>query len=250
MRNSYKVLMNLMPKSNTTRIEVKLPVPLTLDTTKNNYLCLMAYRYSNVFCNVLSDIVISPGSSWLINGSSISEAKLKAPALLSLEYIYDWFKTNTNDLITAKINNYGRCELTFDVSVVSVSITNLGCLSSMFFGYFNQSITTVSTKESPKMPSVSDFNSIILTSSLVGGNTLMSDNDGNFISSQGIVINESDGSLGDTISWKSNFQILYPILGNEISSVIFELRDDNNKPLVILNESITDFNVWAMIIQD
>ena len=250
MKQTYKVLMNLMPKSNTTRIEVRLPTPLTLDPSKNNYVQLYSYRYSNVFCNVVEDIVLSPGSSWLINGSTVAEAVIHKPALLSLESIYDWFKTNTNNMITPSINNYGRCELTFDASVVSVNITNLGCLNTMFFGYFNQSITTVSTKESPQMPSVSNYNNIVLTCSLVGSNTLMTDNNGNFVSSQGLVINESDGSLGDTISWKSNFPILYPINGNQISTVIFELRDDNNEALTMLDKSITDFNVWAMIVQD
>lgn len=250
MKSNFKVLMNLMPKSNTTRIEVRLPTPLTLNPSKNNYLQLYSYRYSNVFCNVIEDIVLSPGNSWLINGSPILETKIKAPALLSLEYIYDWLKTNTNDLIIAKINNYGRCELSFDVSVVSVSITNLGCLNTMFFGYFNSSITTVANVESPVMPSVSNYNNIVLTCSLVGSNTLMTDNEGNFVSSQGLVINESDGSLGDTISWKSNFSILYPINGNQISTVIFELRDDSNNQLIMLENSLTDFNVWAMIVED
>ena len=249
MKQSFKVLMNLMPKSNTTRIEVRLPTPLVLNPSKNNYLQLYSYRYSNVFCNVLDDIVLSPGNSWLINGSPIVEARIHKPALLSLEYIYEWLKTNTNNLIEAKINNYGRCELSFDASVVSVSITNLGCLSTMFFGYFNQSITTVANQESPKMPSVSTYNNIVLTSSLVGSNTLMTDNDGNFVSSQGLVVNESDGSLGDTISWKSNFSILYPINGNQVSTIIFELRDDSNNQLTMLEESITDFNVWAMIVE-
>ena len=242
--------MNLMPKSNTTRIEVRLPTPLTLNPSKNNYLQLYSYRYSNVFCNITDDLIISPGSTWLLNGTPIIETKIQAPALLSLEYLYDWIKSSTNDLMIAKINNYGRCEITFDASVSTVSITNLGCLSTMYFGYFNQSITTNTAQESPKMPSVSNYNNIVLTCSLVGSNTLMTDNNGNFVSSQGLVINESDGSLGDTISWKSNFPILYPINGNQISTVIFELRDDNNESLTMLEESITDFNVWAMIVQD
>lgn len=251
MKTNYKVLMNLMPKSNNTRIEFKLPQPLTLNPMKTNYLSLMAYRYSNVFCNVLEDIIVSPSGSWVINGSSISEAKLKAPALLSLEYIYDWFKSKTNNLIEASINTYGKCQLDFDASVVSVNIpnTSLGCLNTMFFGYFNQTMSTVQTYESPKMPSVSNFNNIVLTCSLVGGNTLMSDNDGKVSTTQAIVINESDGSLGDTISWKANFSILYPINGNQISNVVFELRDDNNKALTILPDSLTDFNVWAMIVE-
>lgn len=252
MKQTYKVLMNLMPKSNTTRIEVRLPTPLVLNPSRNNYLQLYSYRYSNVFCNVINDIILSPSNSWTINGSPIAEAVIHKPALLSLESIYEWFKTNTGNLITPSINNYGRCELTFDASVVSVNIpaADLACLSTMFFGYFNQAITTVSTKESPQMPSVSNYNNIVLTCSLVGSNTLMTDNNGNFVSSQGLVINESDGSLGDTISWKSNFPILYPINGNQISTVIFELRDDNNDPLTMLDKSISDFNVWAMIVQD
>lgn len=252
MKSSYKVLMNLMPKSDTTRIEVKLPTPLTLNPSKNNYLQLYSYRYSNVFCNILEDLVLSPGSTWNINGSPILESKIVKPALMSLEYIYDWFKQNTNNLITPKINDYGRCELTFDASVVSVSINsnNLGCLNTMFFGYFNSTISSPISIYSPQMPSVSSFNSIVLTCSLVGSNTMMTDTEGNFVSSQGLVVNESDGNLGETISWKSNFPILYPINGNQISNVIFELRDDGNNTLTMLDKSLSDFCVWAMIVQD
>lgn len=253
-----KVVRSFVLKSNGTRNDVILTVPIMLDPNKQYTMRLMSFRFQNVFCNLIGDITVSPSNSWTYtyNGTNytIQESSYLTPAIGELDVLFSWFtniiKTQCNcsdDEINIMVNSYGKIEFSFSNNFSNINFVG-GCLSTNYFGMVN-SITTNETT-SPQMPIVSEFNSILLSCSLVGNSSYVQTSQGNLVNTATLVSVSSALSPFEFVEY-SALQIIefYLNSSGSITGFTLELRDDNNNELVVLPNSTTDFNCWIEIIE-
>lgn len=253
-----KVVRSFVLKSNKTKNDVVLTIPLMLDPNKEYSMRLMSFRFQNVFCNLIGDITVSPSNSWTYtyNGTNytIQQSSFLTPAIGELNILYSWMKNiimdqcNCNDNeITIMINSYGKLDFSFSNNFSNINFVG-GCLSTNYFGMVN-SITNNETT-SRQMPIVSEYNSILLSCSLVGNSCFVQNNDGNLVNTATIVSVNSALSPFELADWSSVQILEFPLnSGSSITGFTVELRDDNNKELVMLPNSTTDFNCWLEIIE-
>lgn len=256
-----RVVRSFILKSNGTRNDVQLNIPLTLNPNKNYYLKLLSFRFSNVFCNVTEPIIFSPGGTWTINNQALPEAVFQTPALVDLSSLYSWFSEKTGVAqagdkpvynLTLSINDYGRLAFVLDGNVTQISMSG-GCLDTMFFGRVN-SLTgnnlTGGTFTSDQMPSVSTFNSIVLSCSLVGNSSYIQTSNGALQTTSAISSVSAAVNPFDTVDYAANQPILFPLNNaNIINNFTVEMRDDDNNPLTVLPGATTDFNIWFEVIE-
>lgn len=253
-----KVIRSFVLKSNGTRNDVVLNVPITLDPNKQYTMRLMSFRFQNVFCNLIGDIIVSPSNSWTYtyNGTNytIQESSYLTPAIGELNILFSWMiniikeQCNCNDdEINISINSYGKIEFSFSNNFSNINFVG-GCLSTNYFGMVN-TITSNETT-SPQMPIVSDFNSILLSCSLVGNTSYVQTSQGNLVNTATLVSVSSALNPFEFVEY-SALQIIefYLNSSGSITSFTLELRDDNNNELVVLPSSTTDFHAWIEIIE-
>ena len=253
-----KVVRSFVLKSNSTRNDVVLTIPLMLDPNKEYTLRLMSFRFQNVFCNLVGDIIASPNNSWTYtyNGTNytIQQANYLTPAIGELDVLFNWLVNMVriqcncdDDEISIMINSYGKIDFTFSNRFTNINFSG-GCLSTDYFGMINTINTNEST--SPQMPVVSSFNSILLSASLVGNTCFVQDSNGNLVNTATIVSVNAAMEPFELADWSSVQILEFPLnSGSSITGFTVELRDDNNKELTILEGSTTDFNCWLEIIE-
>jgi hypothetical protein len=256
------VVRSFILKTSGTRNNVQLNIPMTLNPNKNYYLKLLSFRFSNVFCNVTEPIVFSPGGTWTLNNQALPEAIFQTPALVDLNTIYNWFsekcgiartegdKTIYN--ITLSINEYGRLAFALDSTITQISM-NGGCLNTMYFGRVESLIgssLTGGTFTSDQMPSVSSFNSIVLSCSLVGNSSYIQTSSGALQTTSAISSVSAAVNPFETVDYAANQPILFPLNNaSVINNFTVEMRDDDNNTLTVLPGATTDFNIWFEIIE-
>ena len=253
-----KVIRSFVLKTNGTKNDVILTVPILLDPNKEYTLRLLSFRFSNVFANLIGDIIISPSNSWTYTYNSVNytiqQASYLTPAIGSLDVLFSWMKNIikdqcncSDDEITIMINSYGKIEFSFSNTFTNINFAG-GCLSTNYFGMINSITSNEST--SPQMPVVSDFNSILLSCSLVGNTSYVQTSQGNLVNTATLVSVSSALSPFEYVEY-SALQVIefYLNSSGSITSFTLELRDDNNKELVMLPNSTTDFNCWLEIIE-
>lgn len=255
---SYKVIRSFILKSNSTRNDVILNVPVNLNPNKEYYLKLMSFRFSNVFANLVGDIVISPNNSWTYTYNNIDyiipETKYLTPAIGELSVLYSFMKTIiknqcncTDDEIIISINNFGKIDFIFSNNFSNINFVG-GCLNLDYFGRI-RSITTNDTT-STSMPIVSSFNSILLTCSLVGTTTYVQDSSSNLAPTSVMCSVNAATKPFELVDYTSVQPVMFALNSSgNITSFTLELRDDNNKPLIILPGSQTDFNCWLEVVE-
>lgn len=255
---SYQVIRSFILKSNSTRNEVILNIPLNLNPNKEYFMKLMSFRFQNVFCNFVGNIIASPNNSWTLTYKGINytltEKRYLTPAMGDITVLLTWLKsiiqTTTNcedNEIGINVNNYGKIEYNFSSNFTNINLVG-GCLSTTYFGYTN-SITSNNTI-SRLMPVISSFNSILLSCSLVGNSCFVQDNSGNLTNTSVICSVNAAVEPFENVDYAAIQEILFPMnSGSSISSFVCELRDDNNNELTILEGSTTDFNVWIEILE-
>ena len=253
-----KVVRSFVLKSNGTRNDVILTIPIMLDPNKEYTMRLMSFRFQNVFCNLIGDIIVSPGNSWTYtyNGTNytIQQSNYLTPALSELNVLFSWFiniiKTQCNcsdEEINIMINSYGKIDFSFSSNFTNINFSG-GCLSTNYFGMVN-TITSNETT-SPQMPIVSDFNSILLSCSLVGNACYVQNNEGGLVNTATIVSVNAAMEPFELADWSSVQILEFPLnSGSSITGFTLELRDDNNNELIVLPGSTTDFNCWLEIIE-
>lgn len=255
---AYKVVRSFILKSNSTRNEIILNIPLNLNPNKEYFMKLMSFRFQNVFCNFVGDIIASPNNSWTFtyNGSNytIQQRAYLTPAIGDITVLLTWLKniikTTSNcgdNEVNININNYGKIEYDFSSSFSNINFVG-GCLSTTYFGY-TDSITSNNTL-SRLMPVISSFNSILLSCSLVGNSCFVQDNSGNLTNTSVICSVNAAVDAFENVDYAAIQEILFPMnSGSTISSFVCELRDDNNQELSILEGSTTDFNIWIEVLE-
>lgn len=256
------VVRSFILKTDGTRNNVQLDIPLTLNPNKNYYLKLLSFRFSNVFCNVIDPIVFSPGGTWTLNGTALPQQVFQTPALVDLTTLYTWFSECCGVLneegeekkyrVALSLNSYGRLEFTLDSSVTSISMTG-GCLDTMYFGKVHELIGTGITGgvyTSEQMPSVSSFNSIVLSCSLAGNASFIQTSDGRLQTTSAIASVSAAVNPFELIDYAANQPILFPLnSASIINNFVVEMRDDENQMLTVLPGATTDFNIWFEIIE-
>lgn len=256
---SYKVIRSFILKTNGTRNNINLNVPVILNPNKEYFVKLMSFRFQNVFCNLVGSIIASPNNSWTYTYKgtdyTLNEASYLTPAIGELDVLYSWLinliQTQCNcedNEITININNYGKIDYSFSNNFTNINFSG-GCLTTDYFGQTESIFTNDST--SPQMPIVSNFNSILLAcSGLVGNNTYVQDSDNNLIPSSVICSVNAALEPFELVDYAAIQQIMFPMdSGTNITGFVCELRDDNNNELTILPSSTTDFNVWLEIVE-
>ena len=256
------VVRSFILKTNGTRNDVQLNIPLTLNPNRNYYLKLLSFRFSNVFCNVTEPIIFSPGGTWTLNNQPLPEVVFQTPALVDLNALYTWFSTccgvvngeeeEPKYTVKLSINDYGRLAFTLDSSITQISM-NGGCLDTMYFGWV-KSLTGSSlsggTFTSEQMPSVSNFNSIVLSCSLVGNSSYIQTSSGTLQTTSAISSVSAAVDPFETVDYAANQPILFPLnSANIINNFTVEMRDDDNNSLTVLPGSTTDFNIWFEIVE-
>ena len=256
------VVRSFILKTDGTRNNVQLDIPLTLNPNKNYYLKLLSFRFSNVFCNVIEPVIFSPSGTWTLNGVALPERIFQTPALVDLKTLYTWFseccgtiegeEEETRYAITPALNAYGRVSFTLDQSVTSLSMTG-GCLDTMYFGNVHELIgsdITGGVYTSDQMPSVSSFNSIVLSCSLAGNASFIQTRDGRLQTTSAIASVSAAVDPFALVDYAANQPILFPLnSASIINNFVVEMRDDENQNLTILPGSTTDFNIWFEIIE-
>lgn len=255
---SYKVIRSFILKTNGTRNNVNLSVPVNLNPNKEYFVKLMSFRFQNVFCNLVGSIIASPNNSWTYTykgtNYTINESSYLTPAIGELDVLYTWLinmitkqcNCEENE-INININSYGKIDFSFSNNFTNINF-NGGCLSTDYFGHINSINSNDST--SPNMPIVSTFNSILLTCSLVGNTTYVQDSDNNLAPTSVICSVSSALEPFEMVDYAAIQQIMFAMdSGTNITNFICELRDDNNQDLTILEGSTTDFNLWIEIVE-
>lgn len=255
---SYKVIRSFILKTNGTRNNVNLTVPINLNPNKEYFVKLMSFRFQNVFCNLTGSIVASPNNSWTYsyNGTNytIQETSYLTPAIGELDVLYNWLlnlikkQCNCEDNeLSIIINSYGKVDYLFSDNFTNINF-NGGCLDLDYFGRV-QSITSNDTT-SKLMPIVSKYNSILLTSSLIGTNTYTQDSNNNLLPTSVICSVSAAAEPFEYLNYSSIQPIMFPMdSGTHVSSFTCELRDDNNNELTMLEGSTTDFNLWLEVVE-
>lgn len=255
---SYKVIRSFILKTNGTRNEINLNVPVNLNPNKEYFIKLMSFRFQNVFCNLVGSIIVSPNNSWTYTykgtNYTITETSYLTPAIGELTVLYTYLinviqkQCNCEDNeIIIKINNYGKIDFTFSNNFTNINF-NGGCLNLDYFGRINSITSNDST--SPNMPIVSNFNSILLTCSLVGNTTYVQDSNNNLAPTSVICSVNAALEPFELCDFVAVQNIMFQMnSGTNITGFTCELRDDNNKDLTILESSTTDFNVWLQILE-
>ena len=131
----YKVIANFMLKNNnSTLISEDVSQMINLSPNKQYFLMMYKYGFSNIFANVKQNLYISPNNSWIINSIPITETVITAPLVCDITYLIDKIKTATNNLIVPRLNEYGKIELSYDVSVLTINTnsSDLGILATDF----------------------------------------------------------------------------------------------------------------------
>ena len=256
------VVRSFILKSNGTRNDVQLNIPMTLNPNKHSYLKLLSFRFSNVFCNVTEPIVFSPGGTWTLNNQPLPEAIFQTPALVDLTTMYTWFSEQCGVLneegeekkyrIALSINEYGRLAFVLDSSITQISM-NGGCLNTMYFGRVESLIgsgLSGGTFTSDQMPSVATFNSIVLSCSLVGNSSYIQTSSGALQTTSAISSVSAAVNPFETVDYAANQPILFPLnSANIINNFTVEMRDDDNNSLTVLPGATTDFNIWFEIVE-
>lgn len=255
---SYKVIRSFILKTNSTRNDVILNVPVNLNPNKEYYLKLMSFRFSNVFANLVGDIIISPNNTWTYTYNNIDytipESRYLTPALGELDVLYNWMKTIiknqcncTDDEITISINSYGKIDFIFSSNFSNINFVG-GCLNLNYFGKIG-SITTNDTT-SINIPVVSSFNSILLTCSLVGSSTYVQNESGSLSPTSVICSVNAATKPFELLDYTAVQAVMFPLnSASNITAFTCELRDDNNLPLTQLPGSSTDYNLWLEIVE-
>lgn len=255
------VVRSFILKSSGTRNNVQLDIPLNLNPNKQYYLKLLSFRFSNVFCNVTEPIVFSPGGTWTINGQPLPETIFPTPAMVELTNLYTWFSEccqrvfNTEEpdySVKLSINSYGRLDFKLDNNITSINMSG-GCLDTMYFGFAHELIGNNiygGTYTSDQMPSVSRFNSIVLSCSLAGNASFIQTSDGRLQSTSAISSVSAAVNPFDMVDYAANQPILFPLNSTTVvNNFVVEMRDDNNNELTVLPGSTTDFNIWFEIVE-
>lgn len=255
---TYKVIRSFILKTNDTRNNVILAIPVNLNPNKEYFVKLMSFRFQNVFCNLVGSIVASPSNSWTYTykgtNYTINENAYLTPAIGELDVLYSWFinliqkqcECGDNE-IKININNYGKIDFTFSSNFSNINF-NGGCLSTNYFGQINTINTNDST--SPHMPIVSMFNSILLTCSLVGNTTYVQDSNNNLVPTSVICSVSAALEPFEMVDYAAVQPIMFAMdSGTNITGFVCELRDDNNNELTILEGSTTDYNIWLEIVE-
>lgn len=252
----YKVIRSFILKTNSMRNDVILTVPVNLNPNKDYYLKLMSFRFSNVFANVVGDVVVSPNNSWTYTYNNVDyiipETSFVTPAIAELDVLYNWMKTviknqcNCNDdEITISINGYGKMDCVFSSNFSDINFVD-GCLNTDYFAQIG-SITSNDTTSS-RMPVVSAFNSIILTCSLVNNTAYVQTNENALLPTSVLCSVNAATSPFELVDYSAINNIMFPLsAGSSITGFTVELRDDNNNPLTILPGSTTDFCCWIQV---
>lgn len=255
---TYKVIRSFILKTNGTRNEVNLTTPVNLNPNKEYYLRLLSFRFQNVFCNLIGSIVVSPSNSWTYtyNGTDyvLPESAFLTPAIAELDVLYSFMASKiqdqcgcADDEINISINSYGKVDFSFSSNFTNINF-NGGCLDLAYFGNINNITSNEST--SPLMPLVSHFNSVLLTSSLVGSTTYVQDSSNNLAPTSVICSVSAALQPFELVDYSALQSIIFPLnSGTIITSFTCELRDDNNQDLITLNDSTTDFNLWIELVE-
>lgn len=255
---SYKVIRSFILKTNGTRNDINLTVPVKLNPNKEYYVKLMSFRFQNVFCNIIGDIIASPNNSWTYNyrGTSytLPESRYLTPAIGELDVLFSWMKLLIQNQcgcdkeeVVISINSYGKIDFIFSSNFTDINF-NGGCLNTNYFGQINNVTSNDSTSQN--MPIVSSFNSILLTCSLVGNTTYVQDSNNNLSPTSVVCSVNAALSPFEMVDYSAVQTIMFPMnSGTNISGFICELRDDNNNDLIVLPESTTDFNLWIEIVE-
>lgn len=255
---SYKVIRSFILKTNSTRNDIQLTVPVNLNPNKEYYVKLMSFRFQNVFCNLVGSIIASPNNSWTYtyNGTNytINQSNYLTPAMGELNVLYSWLihiiqsQCNCEDNeISININSYGKIDFIFSNNFSNINFVG-GCLNLDYFGKINSINSNDST--SPQMPIVSSFNSIILTCSLIGNTTYVQDSNNNLTPTSVICSVNAALEPFELVDYAAIQQVIFGMdRGTSITGFTCELRDDNNKELTILEGSTTDFNLWIELVE-
>lgn len=255
---SSRVVRSFILKSNSTRNEVILNIPLNLNPNKAYFMRLMSFRFQNVFCNFVGDIIASPNGSWTFtyNGTdyTLPQKSYLTPGMGDINVLLTWFKNMIQQAcncdpseITIFVNNYGKIEYNFSTNFTNINFVG-GCLSTTYFGY-TDSITTNDTI-SRLMPVISTWNSILLSCSLVGNSCFVQDNDGNLTNTSVICSVNAAVEPFENVDYVAINEVLFPMnSGSSVSSFVCMLKDDNNQELIQLEGSTTDFNLWIEVIE-
>ena len=255
---SYQVVRSFILKTDGTRNEIILNIPLNLNPNREYFMKLMSFRFQNVFCNFVGDIIASPNGSWSFTYNGVDytllEKRYLTPAIGDITVLLSWLKNMIvkvsncgEDEVNININNYGKIEYIFSTNFTNINLVG-GCLSTTYFGYTN-SITSNETISS-LMPVISQFNSILLSCSLVGNSCFVQDNNGNLSNTSVICSVNAALDAFENVDYVAVQEILFPMnSGSTISSFTLELRDDNNNELTTLEGSTTDFNVWIEVLE-
>lgn len=241
---SYEVLYNFMLNSKTSKIDNILSTVLYLNPNETYYLQIFNVSYSNVWANIKENLIISPSNSWIIDGTPVSEVIIPAGSLLSLNAIYTAIQEATNNLMMLNINAAGLCEISFDstVSTVSISSGDLGILNSMFCGYFDSSISSPILTTSPKMPSVSDFNKVLINCNLINSNTFL-----DRLQTNNLLCLSAQGEPYEYIDYVAKLPLLFPIKLDQIKQITFNLTDENGNELKQVSNTNSDLFIWCAI---
>lgn len=255
---SYKVIRSFILKTNGTRNNVNLDVPVNLNPNKEYFLQLMSFRFQNVFCNLVNSIIASPNNSWTYTykgtNYTLPQASYLTPAIGELDVLYTWLinliKTQCNcgeSEINININSYGKIDYSFSNNFTNINFSG-GCLSSDYFGKMDSINSNEST--SPVMPIVSKFNSLLLVCSLCGNTTYVQDSNNNLSPTSVICSVNAALEPFEMVDYSAIQQIMFPMnSGTNITGFTCELRDDNNNDLTVLEGATTDFNLWIQIVE-
>lgn len=248
----YKIVASFMMKNNyTTLIDEMLSNEISLNPNKNYSLMLYSFSYSNVFPNITQNLIISPSNSWLINGVSVPEKIIVAPILCDIDYLLNEISTATNNKMLLKINQYGKVEISFDASVLTVNISSsdLGILSTPYLGEFSSSITSTIIVSSPKVPVISSFNYLILTSNLIGNNSYIKTTNDRLTPSLAIYSCPANDAPYSFNSYVSRINLFWDISVRNIQNITFQLLNENLEKLPIMPGAQTDFSVSFSIVE-
>lgn len=249
----YKVIANFMLKNNnSTLISEDVSQMINLSPNKQYFLMMYKYGFSNIFANVKQNLYISPNNSWIINSIPITETVITAPLVCDITYLIDKIKTATNNLIVPRLNEYGKIELTYDASVLTINInsSDLGILATDFMGNFNTSITTTNLITSPNVPIISDFNYTVLTSNIVNSSSyIKTESNDKLTPTTAICSNSAALDPFQYVEYVSRTNVIFPITSSSIQRIEFQLLDENLNDLVLVRGAQTDFNVSFAIVE-
>lgn len=255
---SYKVIRSFVLKTNGTRNNVNLTVPVQLNPNKEYYVKLMSFRFQNVFCNLIGDITASPNNSWTYRYKgttyTLPQSSFLTPAIGELTVLYNWLKVLIQNQcgcddkeIAITINGYGKVDFIFSSNFTNINFIG-GCLNTDYFGRINTITSNDST--STNMPIVSSFNSILVTCSLLSNTTYVQDANNNLSPTSVMCSVNAALSPFEMVDYSAVQPIMYNLTaGTNITGFTCELRDDNNNELIVLPSSTTDFNIWLQILE-